>query len=243
MIATLIGLGLQDYFEQHPYDRNWIYRSYKGETIVDLMWAMANQRAAVDESWLKVPKWRPMASISGCLLPKRRCGASSTSCSATAATGPMGSICYMEWVRDIDWRRLLRNLNERRSASQRAAECFRLALSPARPRIAVLAVERAWLAAPGCERRSRTGAERARLFDSRPWFTPTLIHDDRIERTMRRRNSADRHNESSRTGRSRRDRLDGGFGHGFYRPDAGAARCGVLEVDTKAIRAALEQIA
>src|SRR5581483_8220464 len=38
------------------YDRNWIYRSYKEDCIIDVMWAMANQRAQVDESWFDGPE-------------------------------------------------------------------------------------------------------------------------------------------------------------------------------------------
>src|SRR5262249_36390847 len=32
-----------DYFQKLPYDRAWIYRSYKKNVIVDVIWAMANQ--------------------------------------------------------------------------------------------------------------------------------------------------------------------------------------------------------
>ncbi|HWQ53863.1 MAG TPA: nucleotidyltransferase [Bryobacteraceae bacterium] len=52
MIDITRRVGLVDYFDQRPYDRTWIYRSCSNEVIVDLMWAMANHRAPVDESWL-----------------------------------------------------------------------------------------------------------------------------------------------------------------------------------------------
>jgi Uncharacterised nucleotidyltransferase len=42
-----------DYFEKHSYDRAWIYRSYKQNVIVDVIWAMANQRAQVDDAWFE----------------------------------------------------------------------------------------------------------------------------------------------------------------------------------------------
>jgi hypothetical protein len=42
-----------DYYEKHSYDRAWIYRSYKRNVIVDVIWAMANQRAQVDEQWFR----------------------------------------------------------------------------------------------------------------------------------------------------------------------------------------------
>jgi len=61
MIEVLQAAGLADYFEVLPYDRNWIYRSYKtvrspgrpdDTIIVDIIWQMANYRAQVDEDWL-----------------------------------------------------------------------------------------------------------------------------------------------------------------------------------------------
>ena len=52
-IEALNGAGFCDYYETLPYDRNWIYRSIKGDCIVDIIWAMANQRAQVDEEWFE----------------------------------------------------------------------------------------------------------------------------------------------------------------------------------------------
>jgi hypothetical protein len=51
MIAALTHAGFVDYFHQLPYVRHWIYRAWKKECIVDIIWAMANQRAQVDENW------------------------------------------------------------------------------------------------------------------------------------------------------------------------------------------------
>ena len=45
--------GLRDMYERSPYDRRWIYRSACGDTIVDIIWAMANLRSQVDEGWLR----------------------------------------------------------------------------------------------------------------------------------------------------------------------------------------------
>lgn len=51
-IDLVTQCGMSDYFETKPYDREWIYRACKGDAIVDSIWAMANQRAVVDEDWL-----------------------------------------------------------------------------------------------------------------------------------------------------------------------------------------------
>jgi hypothetical protein len=53
MIDALTRVGFKDYYEQVPYVRHWIYRAWKDGCIVDLIWAMANQRAEVDEEWFE----------------------------------------------------------------------------------------------------------------------------------------------------------------------------------------------
>ena len=52
LIQVLTDAGFEDYYDQVPYDREWIYRGFKEGTIVDIIWSMANQRAQVDRSWL-----------------------------------------------------------------------------------------------------------------------------------------------------------------------------------------------
>jgi hypothetical protein len=52
MRDALTQAGLQDYYDQLPYDRSWIYRSNRKDIIVDAIWAMANHRAEVDAEWL-----------------------------------------------------------------------------------------------------------------------------------------------------------------------------------------------
>jgi hypothetical protein len=53
MVDVVSSLGLRDYYEKLPYDRSWIYRSYTGDVIVDIIWAMANHRTEVDDDWLE----------------------------------------------------------------------------------------------------------------------------------------------------------------------------------------------
>ena len=56
LIEILSSLGFEDYFSVLPYDRRWIYRAHQGDIIVDVIWAMANQRAQVDLAWLRGPE-------------------------------------------------------------------------------------------------------------------------------------------------------------------------------------------
>lgn len=52
-VKALTAAGFDDYYSTLAYDRAWIYRSVKRGVIVDIIWAMANQRAQVDAIWLE----------------------------------------------------------------------------------------------------------------------------------------------------------------------------------------------
>lgn len=56
MLEVLVACGLEDYYSRLPYDRWWIYRSFRGDVIVDVIWAMANHRAQIDELWMSGPE-------------------------------------------------------------------------------------------------------------------------------------------------------------------------------------------
>jgi hypothetical protein len=47
-IEALTHAGFADYYTTLPYVQHWIYRAHKGDCIVDIIWAMANQRAQVE---------------------------------------------------------------------------------------------------------------------------------------------------------------------------------------------------
>jgi hypothetical protein len=51
-IAAVRGVGFVDYHEREPYQRHWIYRGIREGLLLDLIWQMANERAAVDDQWL-----------------------------------------------------------------------------------------------------------------------------------------------------------------------------------------------
>jgi hypothetical protein len=52
-IEATRSAGMHDYFEQQPYDRNWIYRAVRDGIIVDVIWAMANGCGEVGADWLE----------------------------------------------------------------------------------------------------------------------------------------------------------------------------------------------
>ena len=53
VVDALTRAGFADYYSRLRYDRKWIYRSVQSDVIVDMIWAMANQRARVDPLWFE----------------------------------------------------------------------------------------------------------------------------------------------------------------------------------------------
>jgi hypothetical protein len=51
-IEAALAAGFEDYYDQHPYDRSWIFRAYREPVIVDLIWTAPNHRMEVDARWL-----------------------------------------------------------------------------------------------------------------------------------------------------------------------------------------------
>jgi predicted nucleotidyltransferase len=61
--------GYADYYEKEPYDRSWIYRAYRDDVLVDVIWENANHRAEIDEAWLTRGPEIEMLGLSIRLLP------------------------------------------------------------------------------------------------------------------------------------------------------------------------------
>jgi hypothetical protein len=176
MIGLVTELGLQDLYEKQSYDRKWIYRSYQEDVIVDIMWAMANQRAEVDERWLN----GPTVEAGGLRFP------------LLPAEEEMWSKLYVlqrdrcDWPDalnllygvgpELDWRHLVTRVADDRPLLAGLLSTF-----------AWICPERArelpgWLwgelriSAPETAQPDVTRS-RAGLLDSRPWFTPVLDED------------------------------------------------------------------
>lgn len=51
-VQGALAAGFEDYHEQMPYDRSWIFRAYREPVIVDFIWTAPNHRMTVDPRWL-----------------------------------------------------------------------------------------------------------------------------------------------------------------------------------------------
>jgi hypothetical protein len=61
--------GFTDYFDQKEYDRSWIYRAFREDVIVDLIWTMPNHRTEVDDAWVHCGRRVDVRGICLRLLP------------------------------------------------------------------------------------------------------------------------------------------------------------------------------
>jgi hypothetical protein len=172
MIEATRRAGLADHFERLAYDRSWIYRASEGDVLVDVIWAMANQRAEVDASWLSRG---PPVEIRGerlraipieeliwsklYVLQRDRTDWGDVLNLIAAQTGA------------IDWKHLLNRLGSDAPLLAAALGLFAW-LTPSRAQAVPVTVwQRLGLQAPPTEDHGDTRA-RAALIDSRPWFRP-----------------------------------------------------------------------
>src|SRR5258706_2642889 len=168
-IAALARSGFADYYSKQRYDRRWIHRNSKSNVIVDIIWSMANRRAAVDEVWFELAGsvWIrgvelaviPMEEFLWCklyILQRDHCDWTD-SLNLIYARG-----------HQIDWNHLIRRLGEDTPLLTALLSVYRW-LCPTRARQLPAAL---WnkvglplpQPAPGFERK------RIRWLDSRAWF-------------------------------------------------------------------------
>lgn len=168
----LADCGLQDYYDQQAYERHWIYRSYRDEIIVDVIWAMANRRAVVDERWFHGPEveldgerfrlvpaeetlWSKLYVLQGdrCDWPD-----------ALNLVYAMGT--------DLNWRRLLERLKDDAPLLSALFSVFGW-LCPDRARdLPRWLWNELGISYPETDKQAKLHSNRASLLDSRPWFLP-----------------------------------------------------------------------
>lgn len=173
MIQVVSNCGLGDLFDRQPYDRNWIYRSYRDDTIVDVIWAMPNQRAQVDSEWLsrgplldvgagpfRVLPAEELIWAKLYVLQRDRCDWPDV-LNLIYATAP-----------NLDWAHLLSRVGDDAPLLHAVLTVFRW-LCPQR---AAKLPSPMWRSIAASARKHRNGTKRANLLDTRPWFIPALEH-------------------------------------------------------------------
>ncbi len=174
MIRMVTELGLDDYYGVQAYDRNWIYRSHKDDTIVDLIWAMANQRSVVDESWLRGPEVEVEGERFQLLAPEEALWSKLYVLQHDRCDWPDGLNLLYGVGPELNWRHLLQRVDRDVPLLGGLLSVFAW-VSPERAReLPPWIWSEFRLTAPGPGSASEITNDRARLLDSRPWFSPTL---------------------------------------------------------------------
>ena len=177
MINVLTKVGFKDLYEQAPYDRRWIYRGKKDGNIVDLIWAMANQRALVDETWLQGPQVEAGGEQFRLLAPEDSLWSKLYVLQYDRCDWPDALNLLYGVGAEINWHRLLCNVGSDVSLLGGLVSAFAW-LCPEHARTLPTWLWNALrLQCPEADHNSELTRDRARLIDSRPWFTPTLNSD------------------------------------------------------------------
>jgi len=210
-IEALTSAGFEDYFKERAYDRKWIYRSTRSDVIVDIIWAMANQRAQVDDLWLsragtvviRGEKLQvvPMEEFMWCklyIIQRDHCDWTDIF-NLLCAVGPR-----------LAWMHLIKRLEEDTPLLKGLLSVFSwLCPRAARKLPAALWRKLRLRRAAGVPLKARR--DHIRLLDSRHWFAALEPSTQKLEY-----NHAHRHDEPSGSGRPFRNRMDASNGLRIY---------------------------
>lgn len=171
MVDIVTEAGLTDYYDVLPYDRKWIYRSHRDDVIVDIMWAMPNQRAQVDRDWLtRGPELDLHGEMVRVLPPEELIWAKLYVLQRDRSDWPdILNLIYATGL-ELNWDHLINRLEDDAPLLDAVLTIFRW-LCPDR---AAQFPETLWSRLRDSRHRYRGGIPREELLDTRPWFLPAL---------------------------------------------------------------------
>jgi hypothetical protein len=173
MVEVLSDAGLADYYDQKPYDRNWIYRSCRDDLIVDVMWAMANQRAQVDDLWLQGPEVEVEGERFRLLPPEETLWSKLYVVQRDRCDWPDALSLLSAVGAEIEWQHLLERLGEDAPLLSALLTVFEWIYPEGARELPIgLRDQLAHTRLVARDISDASSMERARLLDSRPWFPP-----------------------------------------------------------------------
>ncbi len=180
LVALLENISFRDFFDQHPYDRKWIHRSIRNDTIVDAMWAMANQRSTVNAQWLNGPQIPIDGLVLRLLPPEETLWTKLYVMQRERCDWPDALNMLYVVGPQLDWMRLLESVGEDAVLLAGLITTFRW-LCPGRANeLPPWLWERLQLTPVSNESAPPFNVARAKLLDSRPWFTPAMDREHRL---------------------------------------------------------------
>jgi hypothetical protein len=176
VIDTLTQMDLEDYYAILPYDRNWIYRAYRGDIIIDIIWAMPNQRTLVTDTWLEAGPTIHLRGEKLRVVPAEEMiwGKIYVLQKERSDWTDIFNLIYAAGPQ-MDWPRLIEDLDTDAPLLGAALQIFAW-LAPGRAReLPDWLWERLNISPPREAASPERTERRANRLDSRPWFLP-LIH-------------------------------------------------------------------
>jgi len=178
---ALTKAGFADYYEKLAYDRRWIYRSYKRNVIVDVIWAMANQRAQVDAGWFRQAAQLRIRGERLCLVPPEEllwCKLYIIQRDRCDWTDVFNLV--HEHGPRMDWAYLIRRLEDDVPLLQSMLNVYGW-LCPEAVKKLPASLWRRLAAAQKATRSRRPTHDRIRLLDSRTWFGARTAKNQKLE--------------------------------------------------------------
>ena len=178
-VELLERAGFKDLYPAKPYDRAWIYRGTREEVIVDLIWAMANQRAQVDEDWLKRGPESEIHDLPLRILPvEELIWAKLYAVQRDRCDWPdLLNILYIQGPA-LNWVHLLGRVDDDTRLLGGLLSLFCWMCPAEAAKLPAWIWEPLGLHAPAAPGHDETALHRVALLDRRDWFGPTHANDN-----------------------------------------------------------------
>lgn len=174
MIRLLGDLGFTDYYEKQPYDRKWIYRGFLDDNIVDLIWAMANQRASVDLAWFDGPEVDVDGESFRLLAPEHALWCKMYVLQRDRCDWPDALNLLYGVGEGLNWRSVLRAFDADAPLLAGLLSLFAWLTPRDARKLPIWLWDELRLERPAADHDLEITRERASLLDTRSWFTPVL---------------------------------------------------------------------
>lgn len=180
-VRALTQVGFEDYFAKKAYDRNWIYRSTRSGVILDVIWAMANQRTQVDQIWFDRATPMTLRDLTFNVVPLEEF----IWCKLyIVQRDHCGWIDVFNLLYDVgsrvDWDHLFKRVGEDWPLLKGLLSVYDW-LCPSKARKLPEGLRRRLRLEPPVRRTASREKGRARLMDSRGWFAPMLPPNQPLE--------------------------------------------------------------
>ena len=171
VVDALTKAGFEDYYPTLAYDRGWIYRAVRENTIVDTIWQTPNRRTQVDDQWFARARHVVLRGEKLAVLPAEELLTiklfviQRDRCDWPDLINLLYSTCE-----ELDWQHVLNRLEAEKALLAGLLNVFNW-VAPQRAKCIPREIRKMFhLPEITSEDLSLPEEHRVRLLDSRPWF-------------------------------------------------------------------------